>query len=109
MSGEKLTYRVTIKESKDSEKSETELFLYEDDAKAYAKQERENGKHCEITDLKKNKQWINEQALKNRKKEYPPLEEMIEALFDDKEGDSTKLEEIKQKRALVKQKYPLVK
>lgn len=41
-----------------------------------------------------------------RKKEYPPLEEVIVALMEKEEGRPEALDQIKVKRAFIKAKYP---
>lgn len=42
----------------------------------------------------------------DREKEYPPLEEVVEALIENQEGDASALNKVKALRAQVKAKYP---
>lgn len=44
--------------------------------------------------------------MTNMKKEYPPIEDIVEALIENQEGDPAALNKVKALRAQVKAKYP---
>lgn len=44
--------------------------------------------------------------MTNRKKEYPPIDDIVEALIENQEGDPAALNKVKALRAQVKAKYP---
>jgi hypothetical protein len=51
--------------------------------------------------------WVNPELYKyKRKKEYPPLTDLADALYHQSKGDETKLTAYLAKCEAVKQKYP---
>jgi len=44
--------------------------------------------------------------MTNRKKEYPPIDDIVEALIENQEGNPAALNKVKALRAQVKAKYP---
>lgn len=46
------------------------------------------------------------QYKEDRRKEYPPLEDIVEALIENQEGEPAALNKVKALRAQVKAKYP---
>lgn len=59
-----------------------------------------------IFDLKKDPSFIEKEITWKRKSEYPSIEECIEALLEEAEGNPEKLMLVMMKRDAVKQKYP---
>jgi carbamate kinase len=52
-------------------------------------------------------EWLEAQTIENRKKEYPSIDSVVEALIEHiAEGRSQKLQEIQAQREAVKIKYP---
>jgi hypothetical protein len=60
----------------------------------------------EIIDLEKDYDYLLQQCYENRKKEYPIIEELANALFWKEQGDSSKYDEYIKKCEEVKSKYP---
>jgi len=60
----------------------------------------------EIIDLSLDVEYVKDEVRAKRKKEYPSLEEMVEALLDDKEGKPQKLVKILKQRDDADKKYP---
>ena len=60
----------------------------------------------EIVDLSLDVEYVKDEVRAKRKKEYPSLEEMVEALLDDKEGKPQKLVKILKQRDDADKKYP---
>jgi len=60
----------------------------------------------EIIDLSLDVEYVKDEARAKRRKEYPSLEEMVEALLDDKEGKPQKLVKILKQRDDADKKYP---
>jgi hypothetical protein len=60
----------------------------------------------EIIDLEKDYDYLLQQCYENRKKEYPIIEELANALFWKEQGDSSKYNEYIKKCEEVKMKYP---
>ena len=46
------------------------------------------------------------QYKEDRRKEYPPIDDIVEALIENQEGDPAALNKVKALRAQVKAKYP---
>lgn len=59
-----------------------------------------------IFDLKKDPSFIEKEITWKRKNEYPGIEECIEALMEEAEGNPEKLMLVMMKRIEVKEKYP---
>ena len=60
----------------------------------------------EIIDLEKDYDYLLQQCYENRKKEYPPIEDLAGSLFWKEQGDSSKYDEYIKKCEEVKSKYP---
>jgi hypothetical protein len=60
----------------------------------------------EIVDLSLDANYVNEEIREKRKREYPSVESVIEALMEEVEGRPEKLTEILMDRAEIKLKYP---
>lgn len=58
------------------------------------------------TDLTNDPEYLLQKCLEERRKEYPSINECVEALMESEAGDKTKLDELKIKRENVKIKYP---
>ena len=56
-------------------------------------------------ELMKN-QWVLTEYQRQRKMEYPNLEELADAIYWQSNGDSSKMTEYLEKVSLIKEKYP---
>ena len=60
----------------------------------------------EIIDLEKDYDYLLSECIRKRKAEYPPVEELANALFWKEQGEPAKYEEYMKKCEEIKTKYP---
>lgn len=107
---DRLTFKLGLKLPGSNEIFQTELFLTNEMAVAWGENQKAKfGYNYEIDDLKENPEKFKEYALKDRKKEYPPIDEMVIAIFQHLNGDSILFNEIKNKISITDEKYKLKK
>lgn len=107
---ERLTFKLGLKLPGSNEVFQTELFLTHELADKWGQEQRAKfGYNYEIDDLKENPEKFKEYAIRDRKKEYPPVDDMVIAIFKHLNGDSSDFNLIKDKILQVDAKYPTVK
>jgi len=100
-------FKVNVSGNQNSSIIKSELFVDGVHAELWASEQREaTGLFFEVIDLKKDPSWVENDIKEKRKKEYPEINDVIEALLEVHEGRPEKLTEIMLKRAAIKIKYP---
>lgn len=107
-------YKLNIRKSKDSEIIKSELFNknvfpIEKLNTWISEQKQKTGLfYDEPIDLDEDENFIKENGLRLRRKEYPK-EEMIEAIFRKLKGDDQLFQEVSAKVDAIDEKYPIIK
>lgn len=101
-------FRVNIFKSINGEFIGRELFKDSTHASNWIIDEAvKTGFYYEIVDLENDSGWVEEDIKQKRKKEYPSVEEIAEAVMEHlMENKSQKLQELQTQREAIKLKYP---
>lgn len=79
-----------------------------EEAQLWASRQAQKPQRAEvlIKDLEQDPEWVKKDIENKRKSEFPSLEEMIEALVEEAEGNPEKLTELLMVREEIRNKYP---
>lgn len=87
----------------------SEIFVNQDHAISWSNEQKEKtGYDYEIVDLSLDVEWVREDIRKKRAKEYPKINDLVEAIVEHiKENRPEKLNQLQAERIAIKAKYPL--
>ena len=104
-------FKVNIFKTLNGEFIGRELFNDDSHALSWISIEKaKTGLHYELVDLKQDPEWVEKDIQQKREKEYPSINEVVEALIEAiAENKPQKLNQIQAQRQAIKNKYPIKK